>query len=336
MQKRRSESETEKALEEPRRKNKRTMSSSRNVERPIQASGSSPDGVTPLPLQTIHRVMPELPPGMEVTRVMSPNIESSLTLALREERALAVQQSPSDVRAQCEWCNRLAVPPVRCSDCQIIGHHACLRIVDIEGYPFCAVCVPRVRERLAQFRTAEQRDRWRQLIARQREFSESAVVAATGAMTALGTVATGVGAAAVAGSIALARSVAQTAHASASAALETSRRLAPVVDGHMVAVPQSADTVFEEVLGDVIEEGTRVSDGQVGDTVDPGVSALQLPASAPSPASASSVVAPVRSDIASPASGVILFVVHVTCWLIGWLPSRWHHSWTARVLTVRL
>ena len=71
-------------------------------------------------------------------------------------------------------------------------------------------------------------------------------------MTALGTVATGVGAAAVAGSIALARSVAQQAHASASAAIDASRQLAPIADASQVPVPTSSDTVFEDALGEVL------------------------------------------------------------------------------------
>ena len=129
-----------------------------------------------------------------------------------------------------------------------------MRAEGIEGFPFCGRCAPHVRECIATFRNAEQRERWKNSIARQREFARSAVIATTGAMTALGTEATGVGAAAVPGSIALARSVAQQAHASASVASDASRQLAPIIDASLVPVPKSSDTVFEDALGDTMND----------------------------------------------------------------------------------
>ena len=150
------------------------MERQRDTDLYSRVSDSLSDRATPLhcertstPSQS-HRgpgSMPGTP--TRFSRVMSPNSQSlvvsplvaSPQSAVVESNSMPAQQtdSPFFARADCELCGRLCIPPIRCSNCHIVGHHTCLRTEDIEGFPFCAGCAPLVRECIARFRNAEQR-----------------------------------------------------------------------------------------------------------------------------------------------------------------------------------
>ena len=91
--------------------------------------------------QARTRVMSPTPPALTI---MQPPLPQGGQLALPhyDERNSAII---SGMQARCEACQQLAAEPSICAACGHWGHAQCMRIVLVQGFPFCCQCLPRVQ-----------------------------------------------------------------------------------------------------------------------------------------------------------------------------------------------
>eukprot|EP00959_Pyramimonas_sp_CCMP1952_P323696 6774736-Pyramimonas_sp.AAC.1 len=84
-------------------------------------------------------------PLEQITRVMSPNGETNLQVAVPQRGRPQHELQPWGLRAtdvfwSCEVCSGDVAEVWVCSACYRAGHARCLDAVVIEGYAFCHLC----------------------------------------------------------------------------------------------------------------------------------------------------------------------------------------------------